>query len=366
MTIEVFFGTNRTVRRRNKDQQPVDFGTKINTSKPLLHFGKAKLSGKGKRIKKLTTSKNTSPEELCCSQEIFNEICDRMHRGIDTILFFHGFNTNFRNSLIEAARLKYLYEKESGCEYTMIVISWPSSKGLPLFTYKNDKSKANGMKELLASTIYELNKFFMELCWIKFDQKAVSDTGENKDPKKKCKKPSYGRLHVMAHSMGIYVLRHILQGLYKLIGNKIPQLFDEVLLIAADEDGDAFEYESKLKFLPQLAKRVSIYFNREDFLLRLSDWLMRNKPRLGSEGPFQPKGIPANVFLIDCEDVVDDDGLFEHTYHKTESVVRRDIAHVLAGGEPEVPWRVYMPETNSYRLIDTEKDPHLEPPIVLY
>ena len=91
MAIEVFFGTNRTVRRRNKDQQPIYFGAKINKSKPLLHFGKAKLSNDGKRIKKVTTPKNTSPEKLCCSQDIFNEICDRMHRGIDTILFFPWF-----------------------------------------------------------------------------------------------------------------------------------------------------------------------------------------------------------------------------------------------------------------------------------
>ena len=156
--------------------------------------------------------------------------------------FFHGFNTNFRNSLIEAARLKRLYEEESGCEYTMIVISWPSSKGIPLFTYKKSRRKARVGRKILASTIYELNQFFMELCWIKFDQQAVSDTGENKNPKQKCKKLSYGRLHIMAHSMGVYVLRHILQGLRKITGDGNPRLFDEVLLIAADEDKDAFKY----------------------------------------------------------------------------------------------------------------------------
>ena len=93
---------------------------------------------------------------------------------------------------------------------------------------------------------------------------------------------------------------------------------------------------------------------------------MGNMDRFGSKGHPQPDEIPANVFPVDCKDVVDDDSFFEHDYHKSEEIVRRDIAHVLAGETPEVPWRIYIPETNSYRLTDPEGDQHPHPPILLY
>ena len=91
MAIEVFFGTNRKIKKCNQDQQPIDFGTELNNKKPLLHFGKAKVSENGKDLEEVNTSKDTPSEELCCSQDIFSEIQDRMYRGIDTIIFFHGF-----------------------------------------------------------------------------------------------------------------------------------------------------------------------------------------------------------------------------------------------------------------------------------
>jgi hypothetical protein len=44
----------------------------------------------------------------------------------------------------------------------------------------------------------------------------------------------------------------------------VARLFENILLFAADEDDDAFEYDYKLKRLPDLARRVTVYHNSGD------------------------------------------------------------------------------------------------------
>ena len=348
MAIEVFFGTNRNIQKRNKKQRSVNFGTKLNKGKTLLHFGKAKINDNFNRVKKIYISKPVS-RQLCCGQDIFDEIQDRIYKGIDTILFLHGFYNTFNNSLIGAAELKHLYETESKREYTMIVFSWPSKGNI--FSYFSDQENARASSQIFASGMYQLALFLTELCWFKL--KTVSVTGEKKIPSEKSEKLSCGRLHIVAHSMGNYVLRHVLQEMCKIMGAQILQMFDEILLIAADEDKDAFEHKHKFKLLPQLASRISVYFNPEDIPLIISELIMNDMGRMGSKGPHKPYKISDKVSLIDCRDVVT--GLLEHDYHKTTPVVVRDIAHVLTGLKTkDIPGRVYSPQTNTYRLIDTE------------
>lgn len=351
MSVEIFFGTNREIKKQNKNREPVDFGTELNKLKPLLHFGKAHVDYESKSIiEKIKTPKNMSPERLCCNQDIFDEIQDRIYKGIDIVLFLHGFRANFKNSLIETAELKNLYEKESGREYTFIVFSWPSDGSL--FSYTSDKKDAAASNKVFGTGIYQLSLFIMELCRIKFSGKQGSDTDEDVDSIGD-EKLNCGRLHIIAYSMGNYVLRRSLRKLLKITEGQTPQLFDEVLLIAADEDKDAMSRGHKLKSLPSFSSRVSIYFNREDIPLIISDLFTSNKDRLGLKGPLWPHNIPLNTDLIDCRHVVS--GVLEHSYHKEEPAVMRDIVYVLAGWKStEIPGRIYRSETNSYHLIALE------------
>ena len=352
--IEVFFGTNRKVKKWGTDQRPVEFGKDLNDTNPLLYFGKAKISNNVKKVEEVYTSRSDPSDSLCCDQDIFNEIQDRMSRGIDTILFFHGFRNTFHDSLLGVAQIKSLYERENNCEYTMVVLSWPSQGSF--FSYGKDQDTADQSAEVLGQGIYQLNQFFTELCGVK-DQRIISDRekGRNTEERNSC-----GRLHIMAYSMGSYVLRHTLQKLRNLTKDRIFQWFDEILLISADEAQDTLEHEDKLKFLPQLAHRVSIYFNREDIPLIISR-LIGNDKRLGSEGPRHPSKLPSNVSLVNCSDVVKD--FLEHNYHITEPAVYRDIAYVLAGWKSgDIPGRIYSPEANTYRLTDGKILHLLNPP----
>ena len=69
------------------------------------------------------------------------------------------------------------------------------------------------------------------------------------------------RLHLFAHSMGNYVLRHALQEIIRQTGGCPSKVFENIFLVAADEDDDAFEYQHNLKLLPKLGKLVHVYFN---------------------------------------------------------------------------------------------------------
>ena len=356
MAAEVFFVTNREVKEYDQNQQPIDFGTEINNnSKRPLHFGKGRVND-GNELEEIYTSRDTISEELCCNHDIFDEIQDCMFKGIDTIIFFHGFNNTFKDAVIGAAELKRLYEQKGNREYTMIVFSWPSEGKVSFSSYIRDRYDACESGEFFGPGLYKMGRFLTELCQFKDNQKINSDVVKSEDFKKQNNKTNCGRLHIMAHSMGNYALSCTLQKIYAIKGDKVFQLFDETLLIAADEDEDSFEHEYKLKLLPKLTKRVSVYFNQGDDLLRVSDWFMRNvvrgTARLGSRGPHRPHSIPSNVFLINCENVVSNDIRdTEHSYHKTEPEVCHDISYVLIGWKSEdIPGRVYHSETNSYYL----------------
>ena len=353
MAIEVFFGTNRKVKTLEPNQQPIDFSSEFNSTKPFLHFGKARISDNGKEVEKVYTSQEPFSDELCCNQDVFDEIQGRNRKGIDAILYFHGYHSTFHESLLGAAEIKRLYERESHKEYTVIVLSWPSEEA-----YKYVKEQVKNFAPIVGKGVYQLSQFLMSLCWLRLDHKAISDIDEKKtlNKQKNC-----GRLHIIAYSMGNYVLRHILREIRRITKGQTSRLFDEVLLVAADEDWDALEKENKLKLLPRFARRVSIYFNQEDLVLKISHLI--NGKRIGKEGLKNPTEIPPNVSLIDCSLMVK--GIKEHDYHLTEPVVYRDIVRVLTGVKSEaIPGRDYISETNIYRLTELEKTdpPDLPPP----
>ena len=351
MAIKVFFGTNRKVKTKGPNQQPIDFSSEFNDINPILHFGTAQISENGKKVEEVYTSQETFSDELCCTQDIFNEIQDRIHKGINVILYLHGYHNTFHESLLGAAEIKRLYEKESHKEYTVIVLSWPSERA-----YKRVKDQVKNFAPILGKGVYQLSQFLINLCWLKLDHKAVSDIDEKKKPKKQ---KNCGRLHIIAYSMGNYVLRHVLGEIRKITKGQTSRLFDEVLLVAADEDWDALEQENQLKLLPQFARRVSVYFNQEDFVLAISHLI--NGKRIGKGGPKNSFKVPPNVSLIDCSPVVK--GIKEHDYHIIEPAVYRDIIHVLAGLRSKViSGRTYSPETNIYRLIDLEKTDQADVP----
>src|SRR3546814_18662446 len=88
-------------------------------------------------------------------------------------------------------------------------------------------------------------------------------------------------------------------------GRVMPRVFKNIVLMAPDEDNDAFEHADKLARLPELAESVSVYFARNDLALSISDKTKGHPDRLGSTGPRTITNLPQKVTLVHCSNVSD-------------------------------------------------------------
>jgi esterase/lipase superfamily enzyme len=208
------------------------------------------------------------------------------------------------------------------------VFSWPSDgQAIPWKSYISDRHDAESSAFAVARAILKFADFI----------KTGVACGQE--------------VHLMCHSMGNYVLRNCVQAMLKMQAS-LPRLFENIFLMAADEDDDAMEYEEKLLPIIHLAKEVYIYFNRGDLALRGSDWTKGNPDRLGSNGPRYPLNVANKVTLVDCTDVVDSANKnVGHSYFWDNRVVAGDLLQVVMGTDDDkIPNRVYDPRKNKFVL----------------
>ena len=336
----IYFATNR---KPNRKVNTTDFGKEFSEDGIAnLRFGSAEfindqfqlqlarerliLDGIGFGI-----DRNRS---ILGSQHVFSELRQEMQiSNKDTIIFIHGYNVSFMEGL-EAAKkmIENFAEVANGRGVNVALFSWPSDGSMvPWLAYASDRRDAAASGPAFARGILKVVQFL-----------------HSATRKEACKQ----RLHLFAHSMGNYVLRHALQEIIRQTGGCPSKVFENIFLVAADEDDDAFEYHHKLKLLPKLGKLVHVYFNREDVALAVSDKTKGNPDRLGEDGPRASFKVPSKVIQVDCTRVVR--GVSEHSYYLTNNKVVNDMCAVLNGNEPdEIPNRKYQSDRNRY-LITTE------------
>ena len=255
-------------------------------------------------------------------------------RGRDTLVYVHGYNVTFAEALTTGARLQAnLSGYGEGRGLNVAVFSWPSDgSAMPFLAYGNDRQEARASGPAFARAFLKLVDFL----------RAAT-------PEDECDQ----HVHLLAHSMGNYLIRHAVQEIRGHYPSRPPRIFDQVVLAAADEDDDTFETDDGLRLLPRMARRVNVYFNRGDLALEVSDKTKANPDRLGTNGPRLPHQVPAKVVQLDCTAVVS--GLTEHSYHVDNERVTSDMCETLAGVEADrVAGREYVPDSNRYRAL---KDP---------
>jgi esterase/lipase superfamily enzyme len=246
----------------------------------------------------------------------------------DTIVFIHGYNVSFKEAMKAAAKIgRNFAGLNSGRGVNILAFSWPSDGSMaPWIAYSSDRRDAAASGPAFARGILKLRDFVHEMS----ERDACSQ-----------------KIHLIAHSMGNYVLRHALQEIRQQSPTGLPRIFDQIFLMAADEDDDAFEHNHKLRLLPRLARRVNVYFNRGDTAISLSDKTKGNPDRLGDDGPRAPFQVPAKVTQTDCTEVVK--GLVGHSYYANEPKVVQDMAQVLEGLDPTlVKGRTFRDDRNRF------------------
>ena len=339
--VTVYFATNRNLIGTKANP---DFGPTFNPDGPYaVRFGRAEVTGKKLDRYKIDLADEVlfteeKQEQKLGSREIYQQILHKMRKhSRDTLAYVHGFGFSFKETLSYAAELKTCYSRNS---LNVFVFSWPGDgEMVPFLSYYRDRDDAKASGAAIARTFLKLRDFLV-----------------GKTPEEACNQ----RLHLLAHSMGNYALRHAIQDIRSEIGNEIPRLFDNVFLVAADEDDDALEHDHKMRLLPRMGRMVHLYFNPDDRALLISNNTKGNPDRLGSDGPRLVDDLPRKVVLIDCKDVgYPGDDIQVHQYYRKSLEVIADINAVLAGQAPDqVEGRHYTHSSRSYRIVKSRVTEH--------
>lgn len=336
--VKVYFVTNRSGSPKNA---PKNFGHRFShAGVDDLRFGVAEVSGKrvrSVRVEKEKLDDTDDTKSVLGSASLFRGLQAEMRRSKkDAMILLHGFNVSFKEGLVAAGRLAQNHRDTIG---HVALFSWPSDgRAIPWSSYKSDRTDARASGPAFARAFIKTAEFIRDT----FRQASQGGT-----------EPCGARLHLVAHSMGNYVLRNAFQEVRRLQSGSIPRLFTTVFSMAADEDYDAFEHGHQFRDLPRIAEKICIYFNRGDTALRGSDFTKGNPNRLGTDGPRLPHMVPGNVSNIDVSEIVG--GLLEHGYYADLPAVSRDMNEVIRGvHDDEIGNRRFVPSANKYVMLSAD------------
>lgn len=328
--MRIYFATNRD-RRRSRSEP---FGERFHADGPHFYrVGAAEVErvsddpDDGYAVRSIDIAREREPSPatgrggILGSTTIFEEIRARAGEDKrDILIYIHGFANTFENALQRAAQLRqaYLIDRGDGSEpyepHTF-AFSWPANGRIqPAWEYFSDRDDAAASGVAMARALQRLLDF-------------LDDRDE----------PCRQRLHLVAHSMGNWALRHAVTQIRALRETvRLPKVFDNIFLMAADEDADAFEHNDKLGLLPDLGRTIHVYHSMDDRALAISDTSKFNPDRLGTNGPRTFSGINSRIHAIDAE-AVDETTLLHgnHQYYRLRAEVIADVRQVLAGRRPE-------------------------------
>ncbi len=362
MPTDVFFATNRTQPTRKGGA----FGNRFHREGPqFFEVGHATVTWKdpdpgtrdwdafdiayelqaGRRPAVETLDPREVPEthrkqarnERTGSARMFQRLRQEMQEtNRDILVFLHGFANSFENSIARAAQLKEAYTilppaGEPAYEPFTFAFCWPSDgKVQPPWKYTSDRDDAALSGIAMARALRRLVDFL------------------EADERCDC------RLHLVAHSMGNWALRHAILGLRALLDERrLPRLFENAFLMAADEDDDCFESIGKMASLTDLANSIQVYHSRDDLALKISDSTKGNVDRLGANGPKSFSGISSRITAIDCRKVDNTEPQHgRHQYYRLRKEVIADVRHVLSGRYPpdQIPDREKVEPGRRYRI----------------
>jgi hypothetical protein len=188
--------------------------------------------------------------------------------GKNLVLFVHGYNNDMQSVLDRAARLESLYGVE------VLVFSWPANGGgvHGTLSYKSDKRDALasvGALDRVIAKIHDYTNEIYEAARQKVEAEAderFPENGEKWDAfyTKAMEAVCPYSITLMLHSMGNYVLKHMLKSsAYR----RDLLVFDNIVLVAPDTNNAGHtEWVDRLQF----RRRLFITINEEDSALRAS------------------------------------------------------------------------------------------------
>ena len=236
------------------------------------------------------------------SEAMFSDVQADMEAFSDVLVYIHGFNVNWFDAVGSALSLQMMLRSRGDKSQNVVVIlfTWPSDGlALPWVSYKSDRSEARGSGAAVGRALLKTRDFLVGL-----RDRAKEGGG------KLCGQD----IHLLCHSMGNFLLQEVLSRMWDFTpGNTLPRIFEHVFLCAPDVDDAALESGQPLEKIDQIARNVTIYHNRGDVAMVVSDYTKGQPERLGGAGAAHPGLLHNKVHQVDCTPVVH--GLVEHSYY---------------------------------------------------
>ncbi len=247
-------------------------------------------------------SELAQPNAKLGSRALFADLTEAMRRRSDVLVYIHGYNVAWHEALGTAAALQLMLNRpgagDPGQSVLVVLFSWPSDGlALPFVSYKSDRSEAKASGYAVGRGFLKLRDYLA----------GLRDRSGGQEP---CGQS----LHLLCHSMGNYVLQNALARMitYTPYG-VLPRLFEHIFMCAPDVNDDVLEPGRPMERLHQLCRRVSVYHNRGDVAMYVSDYTKGNPDRLGTAGAARPAQVHNKVHQVDCTPLVA--GLVEHSYY---------------------------------------------------
>lgn len=242
------------------------------------------------------------------STHFFKDLKKDMEREADALIFIHGYNVSWEEAASSALSLQFMLNKDlkEGEKETIVVLfSWPSNGSMmPFAAYKSDRSDARDSGQAVGRALLKLKDFLAE----------VKPLHEDKSMR-----PCFNKVHLLAHSMGNYVLQNALTKIKGYSsGNRMPRIFEHIFLCAADVDDNCLEEGEKMGQLHDLCNHISIYHNKGDVAMYISDYTKGHPQRLGNAGVARPQLVHNKIQQINCSTIVR--GIVEHSYYQWATV----------------------------------------------
>jgi esterase/lipase superfamily enzyme len=250
------------------------------------------------------------------SNVMFEELQQIMLKANDVVIFIHGYNVSWQGAVGSALALQEMLRlpvPNSKQETIVVLFTWPSDgMMLPYVSYASDRADAAASGNSFGRAILKFRDFLGKLRSL---ARLRQTTLCNQD------------VHLICHSMGNFVLQNAAEKIEQFTpGTCMPRLFKHIFLCAPDVDDSVLEPDQPMGRLHQLADNITVYHNREDRAIYLSDATKGNPARLGGQGAARPALIHQKIHQVDCSPIVK--GLVEHGYYLSGRV-NEDIRYSI-------------------------------------
>ena len=345
MELNLFYATNRRHEGPDRDH-PTGYGTKFSDDgMENLRFGRVKVTAEQAKVDAFLNThlpgcgigdgenlgsylatcagsiapyaevlqrgvhEDSQPQAALGSKAMFADLKAAMEQASDVLIYIHGFNVSWKAAVGSALALQLMLRRAPTADpkqsVLVVLFSWPSDgAALPFVSYKSDRAEAAGSGGAVGRAFLKVRDFLADI-----RDKASTGAGQL------CGQD----IHLLCHSMGNFVLQNALERVADFTpGNMLPRLFEHVFLCAPDVDDTVLENGHPLSGVAQVARQVTVYHNREDKAMVVSDYTKGNPERLGGAGAARPSLLHNKIHQVDCTPVVQ--GVVEHSYYQNGNV----------------------------------------------